>query len=77
MFMDLPLTELMHIHSLSGELREATILKKIGDNLYLAQYGDVKCTAIFNIFVGKFYVDDKYGVVHDSRIVLKDKEKIL
>jgi len=53
------------IHSLGGELAEATILEKIDDNLYLAQYGDVKCTAIFNPFVGKYYVDDKYGIVKE------------
>jgi hypothetical protein len=52
-----------HIHSLNGGLAEAIILKRIGDNQYLAQYGDVKCHAIFNPFVGRYYVDDKYGVV--------------
>jgi len=55
------------IHSLKqGEKNitaEATILKKIGDNLYLAEYNGVRCTAIFNPFVGKYFVDDKYGVV--------------
>jgi hypothetical protein len=43
-------------------LAEATIIKKIGDNLYLADYNGVKCTAIFNPFVGRFYVDDVYGL---------------
>lgn len=56
-----------HIHSLDGGLAEATILEKIGDNKYLAQYGDVKCNAIFNPFVGKYYVDDKYGIVRDKK----------
>lgn len=56
-----------HIHSLNGEMREATILEKTGDNKYLAQYGDVKCTAIFNYFTGQYYVDDKYGIVRDHK----------
>ena len=42
-----------HIHS----------LKRTGDNQYIAQYGDVKCTAIYNPFAGTYYVDDKYGVL--------------
>jgi hypothetical protein len=51
-----------HIHSLNGGLAEATIIEKIGDNLYLAEYNGVRCTAIFNPFVGRYYVDDIYGV---------------
>jgi hypothetical protein len=43
-------------------LGEATIIKKIGDNLYLADYNGVKCTAIFNPFAGRYYVDDVYGL---------------
>jgi len=54
------------IHSLNGELREATILERIGDNKYLADYNGVKCTAIFNPFMGRYYVDDKYGVIKES-----------
>ena len=56
-----------HIHSLNGELKEATILEKIGDNKYLADYNGVKCSAIFNPFVGAYYVDDKYGIVRDRK----------
>jgi hypothetical protein len=61
------ITELMYIHSLDGELREATIHKKLGDNDYLAEYNGVKCHAIFNPFVGKFYVDDKYSVIEEPK----------
>ena len=60
--MEFPIIEKMHIHSLDGELREATILKRLGDNNYLAEYNGVKCHAIYNPFVNKFYVDDKYGI---------------
>ena len=55
-----------YIHSLKqgkvSGLDEATILEKVGDNLYLAEYNGVKCTAIFNPFVGRYYVDDVYGI---------------
>ena len=43
-----PLKEPMHIHSLGGELAEATILERMGDNRYLAEYNGVKCSAIYN-----------------------------
>ena len=60
-----------YIHSLKqGEknvLGEATILKRLGDNDYLVDYNGVKCHAIFNPFVGRYFVDDKYGVIHDSK----------
>ena len=47
-------------------LGEATILEEIGDNVYLAEVNGVKCTAIFNFFVGRYFVDDVYGVVKDE-----------
>ena len=43
-------------------LGEATIIKEIEDNQYLAEYNGVKCTAIYNFFTGRYYVDDVYGV---------------
>ncbi len=58
-----------HIHSLDGEMREATILQKTGDNQYIADFNGVKCTAIYNIFVGAYYVDDKYGIIRDHKPV--------
>ncbi len=60
-----------YIHSLKqGEtnvLGEATIIKRLGDNDYLAEYNGVKCHATFNPFVGRYFVDNVYGVVHPSR----------
>lgn len=44
-----PLKEPMHIHSLGGELAEAAILERMGDNRYLAEYNGVKCSAIFTL----------------------------
>jgi hypothetical protein len=67
MFDRFPIKEEMHIHSLNGELREAAILKKLGDNDYLAEFNGVRCHAIFNPFVGRFYVDDKYAVIRDRK----------
>ena len=61
------------IHSLNGELAEATIIKRIGDNQYLAEYNGVQCTAIFNPFSSKFYVDDKYGVIKDTQPAKRPK----
>lgn len=59
-----------YIHSLKqgdkSVLAEATIIKRLGDNDYLADYNGVKCHAIFNPYVGRYYVDDKYGVIKDS-----------
>jgi hypothetical protein len=54
---------------LGGKLAEATIIRKIGDNKYLAEYNGVKCTAIFNPFAGTYYVDDKYGVFPEGTTV--------
>lgn len=61
-----------YIHSLKNlehdrcVLGEAEIIRKIGDNLYLAEYNGVRCTAIYNPFVGKYYVDDVYGLHIDG-----------
>lgn len=66
MFDRFPITEPMHIHSQDGALYEATILQKLGDNDYLAEYNGVRCHAIYNPFVNRFYVDDKYGVIKDK-----------
>ena len=57
-----------YIHSLKDRvhdrhvLGEAEIIKKIGDNLYLAEVNGVHCTAIFNPFVNRYFVDDVYGI---------------
>jgi hypothetical protein len=60
-----------YVHSLKqGEenvLAEATIIKKVGDNDYVADYNGVKCHAMFNPFVGRYYVDDKYGVIPEPK----------
>ena len=61
-----------YIHSLKDRrhnrhvLGEAEIIRQIGDNLYLAEYNGVRCTAIFNCFTGAYYVDDVYGILEDT-----------
>jgi hypothetical protein len=65
-----------YIHSLKqGEtsvLAEATIIKRLGDNDYLAEYCGVKCNAIFNPLVGSYFVDDKYGIIKEQRDLSHD-----
>lgn len=58
-----------YIHSLKDRkndrhvLGEAEIIRRIGDNLYLAEVKGVHCTAIFNFFTGIYFVDDVYGII--------------
>ena len=47
-------------------LGEAEIIRCIGGNLYLAEYNGVQCTAIFNPFVSRYFVDDVYGIQKES-----------
>ena len=61
-----------YIHSLKDRqtdrnvLGEAEIIERIGDNLYLAEYNGVRCTAIFNPFVSRYFVDDLYGRIPEE-----------
>ncbi len=61
-----------YIHSLKDHannrhvLGEAEIIGSIGDNLYLAEYNGIRCTAIFNPFAGRYFVDDVYGIVKEN-----------
>ena len=63
-----------YIHSLKDRendrhvLGDAGIIRKIGDNLYLAKYNGVYCTAVFNYFTGSYYVDDVYGRVSKEKL---------
>ena len=61
-----------YIHSLKDRktdrnvLGEAEIIKAIGDNLYLAEYNGVRCAAMFNPFVSRYFVDDLYGRISED-----------
>ena len=59
--------EKMVIHSLNGGLADATIIEKLGDNDYMAEYNGVRCHAIYNVFRDRFYVDDVYGIIRDGK----------
>ena len=57
-----------YIHSLKDKvhdrhvLGEAEIIEQVGNNLYLAEVNGIHCTAIFNPFVNRYFVDDVYGI---------------
>ena len=53
------------VHSLQSQ-DEVTILHEKSNNDVVAEYSGKRCTAIFNPFVGLFYVDDIYGVLTDQ-----------
>lgn len=48
------------IHSIKV-LDTATIISHTDNNHVIAEYKGERCSAIFNPFVGIYYVDDKYG----------------
>ena len=51
------------IHSLDGQFDEVTIVSEKSCNDIIVDYNGVRCTAIYNIFAGCYYVDDVYGIV--------------
>lgn len=55
------------IHSLNGKEDEITVLEQMGDNNFIVDYRGVKCSAIFNWFVCRYYVDDKYGIIKEEQ----------
>lgn len=61
-----------YIHSLKDHthdrhvLGEAEIICPINENQHLAEYNGVRCTAIYNPFVGRYFVDDVYGVLNKA-----------
>lgn len=52
------------VHSLESK-SEVEILEHSDNNHVIALYNGKKCTAIFNPYVGCYYVDDVYGVIAD------------
>jgi len=45
---------------------EVTILHQNGSNDVVAEYKGKRYTAVYNLFVGLYYVDDIYGVLPDQ-----------
>lgn len=52
------------IHSLKA-LDWVVILEHKDNNHVIAEYKGHKYTAVYNIFSGYYYVDDKYGLIDD------------
>ena len=62
-----PFKEQAHIHSLDGKLSEITILGETmqgQQRTFIVDYKGIRCTAIFNVFTGAYYADDKFGIIH-------------
>ena len=53
------------VHSLKAQ-DEVTVLHEKGCNDVIAEYKGKRYTAIYNPFVGLFYVDDLYGELSDQ-----------
>ena len=54
-------------HSLNGGTAEVTIVEYNDYNNVVAEYRGHYYTAVFNPFVGCYYVDDKYGYIADYK----------
>ncbi len=51
----------LNIGKMQPEIKdEITILEKVGNNDYIADYKGVKCHALFNCFVCAYFADDVY-----------------
>ena len=53
------------VHTLK-DTDEVTILHEKGSNDVIAEYKGKRCTAVFNVFVGHYYVDNIYGILPDQ-----------
>ena len=61
-----PFKEQAHIHSLDGKIEGITILGETmqgQQRTFIVDYRGTRCTAIFNVFTGTYYADDKFGVI--------------
>ena len=62
MKMNLKVTALIYS---TKETAEVTIIERVGNNKYLADFRGKKCAAMFNPFQGIYYVDDLQGCFSD------------
>ncbi|MBT9137028.1 MAG: hypothetical protein DDT34_02114 [Firmicutes bacterium] len=67
MFYNFPFDAEAHVRSLNGQLQKVSIIRKDEGNSYLAEYNGIQCSAVFNPFVNRFYVDDVRGIVSKTR----------
>lgn len=55
------------IHSQKEKgVQEVLISEECTRDGYIAKVGNKICTAIYNVFVGHYYVDDIYGVIREE-----------
>lgn len=65
-YYDEPFKEQAHIHSLEGKMGEITILGETmqgQQRTFIVEYNVIRCTAIFNVFTGAYYADDKFSII--------------
>jgi hypothetical protein len=55
------------IHSLNAQ-DEVLILHENGNNDVVVAYNGNRYTAVYNVFVGLYYVDDIYGLLRNQNI---------
>lgn len=52
------------IHSLNGGVAKVKVLERNNSGtVTVVEYNGVKCSVIYNIFVGAYYADDIYGII--------------
>jgi len=63
------LTITAKLASKDGAEEEVTIYDQRTENghttYFVETQAGIKCTAIFNIFVNRYFADDMYGVIHE------------
>lgn len=64
-----------HIHSLQGRLDKVAIVQHEDNNHVVAEYRGNLYTAVYNPYVGAYYVDDVYGCIRKRDRVTKETER--
>lgn len=54
------------VHTLN-DLDEVEIISEVDVNNVVARYKGKLYTAVFNVFTGLYYVDDKYGAIKEEQ----------
>ncbi|MBS3937213.1 MAG: hypothetical protein KGZ50_01400 [Peptococcaceae bacterium] len=74
MLYNFPFDAEAHIRSLDGQLQKVSIIRKAADNSYLAEYNGIHCSAVFNPFFNRFYVDDVRDIISEARDTGRDRK---
>lgn len=54
------------IHSKGGSVGDIVVVDHANNNRVIVSYKGNLCTAIYNVFVGSYYVDDIYGIIGED-----------